>query len=113
MRDDSERLHDILEALHNIERRVGSDRESFFRDELLQVWVVYHLQIIGEAAGRISPALRERFPQVPWADVVDQRNVLVHHYFGIDLEEVWDTVARDLPALKASLQSILEQIELP
>jgi uncharacterized protein with HEPN domain len=50
MRGDRERLLDILEAIENIARRVGSDREAFFKDELLQVWAIHHIQIVGEAA---------------------------------------------------------------
>jgi uncharacterized protein with HEPN domain len=107
MRSDRERLLDIVEAIANSERRIGANREAFFQDELLQTWAVHHLQIIGEAAARLSRELRDRSPQIPWPDVIDQRNVLVHHYFGIDLHEVWDSIARDLPVLKQQIQALL------
>jgi len=109
MRDDRARLLDILEAIENVARRIGSDRELFFRDELLQVWAIHHIQIIGEAAHQISRALQESYPSLPWADIVDMRNVLVHRYFGIDLNEVWDTVTEDLPRLKNDIEAILRQ----
>ena len=64
MRDDQQRLKDILEAIERIQRRAGTDREEFERNELLQVWIVHHLQIIGEAASRVSDELRTRHPEV-------------------------------------------------
>jgi len=111
MRGDRERLLDILEAIANIARRVGSDREVFFQDELLQVWAIHHIQIIGEAANQISRSLQESYPSIPWPDIVDMRNVLVHRYFGIDLNEVWDTVTQDLPKLKNDVEMILHQTQ--
>jgi len=110
MRGDRERLLDILEAIENIARRVGSDREVFFRDELLQVWAIHHIQIIGEAANQISKALQNRYSSIPWPDIVDMRNVLVHRYFGVDLQEVWDTLSTDLPNLKRAVEQILREI---
>jgi uncharacterized protein with HEPN domain len=109
MRDDRERLLDILEAIGKIEQR-ACGRDSFLADELLQVWVIHHIQIIGEAASGLSAEFRERFPSIPWADIIAMRNVLVHQYFGIDREEVWASVQTDIPALKASVSSILKDL---
>ena len=110
MRDDRERLLDILEAIDKIEQRV-SDRDSFLADELLQVWMIHHIQIIGEAASGLSVEFRVRFSSIPWADIIAMRNVLVHQYFGIDREEVWASVQTDIPALKASVSSILKDLD--
>jgi uncharacterized protein with HEPN domain len=110
MRNDRERLLDVLEAIANIERRTSSGKAAFVADELLQIWVVHHIQIIGEASANVSPALRERHPGIPWADVVAMRNVLVHHYFGIDLQQVWDTVTTDLPKLKHDIETVLSEL---
>jgi len=111
MRDDRGRLLDILEAIDSIERRVAQGKDAFARDEMLQVWVVHHLQIVGEAAANISADLRERYPSIPWADIVAMRNVLVHHYFGIDLDQVWDTVRIDLPVLRQRVETILSELK--
>lgn len=110
MRDDREKLLDILEAIEKIEERTVGDKELFQRDEMVQVWVLYHVQVIGEAAGRISETLRARYPHVPWPDIVAMRNVIVHHYFGVDLDQIWDAVTNDLPALKTWTTQMLEDI---
>lgn len=107
MRDDRERLLDILEAIERIERYASQGRAAFEREELLQTWVVHHIQIIGEAARKLSEALRTQHPDVPWPAIIAMRNIVVHDYFGVDVEEVWAAVERDLPALKHKIQAIL------
>ena len=76
---------------------------------MLQVWVVHHLQIIGEAARSISPALRFAHPEIPWTNVIAMRNLLVHEYFGIDIEEVWSTAENDLPLLRPLVEAMLAE----
>ena len=110
MRDDREKLLDILEAIEKIEKRTLGGKEVFQRDEMIQVWVLYHVQVIGEAAARISESLRNRYSHVPWPDIVAMRNVIVHHYFGVDLDQIWDAVTNDLPALKAWTIEVLEDV---
>jgi uncharacterized protein with HEPN domain len=107
VRDDRQRLLDILEAIDRIQRRAGTARDAFYADELMQVRVIHRVQIIGEAAARISEALRGAHAEVPWAAITAMRNVLVHDYFGIDKDEVWTTVTRDLPELKRKVEAIL------
>ena len=107
MRSDRERLLDILEAIEQIEKYVGKGRSAIERDELLQTWFVHHVQVIGEAAGKLSDELRAQHPDVPWAEIVAMRNVLVHEYFGVDVEEIWTTVQYDVPRLKQKLAAIL------
>jgi uncharacterized protein with HEPN domain len=107
MRDDRERLRDILEAVERIERHAAKGREAFERDELIQVWIVHHLQLVGEAARSVSADFRAAHPEIPWPQIAGMRNILVHNYFGIDAEIVWAAVERDLPALKAQIESAL------
>ncbi len=107
MRDDRERLLDIQEAIQRIEKHTVSGREAFEGDELIQTWVVHHLQIIGEAARYISSSLKLRHAQVPWSQISGMRNILVHSYFGIDVEVVWLVVERDLQTLKQQVEGIL------
>ncbi|MBW2674614.1 MAG: DUF86 domain-containing protein [Deltaproteobacteria bacterium] len=107
MREDGELLLDILDA---IEKYALSGKEAFIEDELHQVWIVYHIQVIGEAASHVSKSLRNKHPDVSWPDIVGMRNVLVHQYFGIDLEQIWDTVQIDLPILKAETRAILDEL---
>ena len=108
MRSDRERLLDILEAIEKIEQRIGQDRAAFDADAMLQVWVVHHLQIIGEAANRLSNDFLTRHPVISWGKLIGMRHVLVHGYFEIDLEIVWKAVEQDIPALKSQIQRILE-----
>ena len=79
----------------------------FFADELVQIWMVHHIQIIGEAAGQLGRGFHDAHPEVPWPQIVAMRNLLVHAYFGIDLDEVWKTLERDIPALKAEVERLL------
>jgi len=76
---------------------------------MAQVWVIHHLQIIGEAVRGISPEFRTANPDIPWSDIIGMRNVLIHHYFGIDRDAVWNVVEHDLPALKSQLQSLVRE----
>jgi len=78
-------------------------RDYFYNDEMAQVWVIYHLQIIGEAVRGISSEFRTANPGIPWSDIIGMRNILVHHYFGIDRDAVWNVLEDDLPALKEYL----------
>jgi uncharacterized protein with HEPN domain len=110
MRSDAGRLNDILEAIAKIEERIPKDEETFERDEMLQVWVIHHLQVIGEAARWISDTLRSRRPDVPWAKIIALRNILVHEYFGLNMPQVWTMVQKDLPTLKAQIQSMQESL---
>jgi uncharacterized protein with HEPN domain len=101
-------LLDILEAIEKIEKYAHTGEMAFFKEELIQVWIIYYLQIIGEAANHLSAELTMKHDKIPWAKIVAMRNVMVHHYFGIDLKEVWDTVCVDLPDLKTKLQELLK-----
>jgi uncharacterized protein with HEPN domain len=80
------------------------------QDELVQVWMVHHLQIIGEAAARLPPDLRSASPRVPWSQIIGLRNVLVHAYFRVDPDEVWAVVDRDIPALREEVVTLLSAL---
>ena len=112
MRDDRQRLLDILEAIENIERYVNDEDAPriFAEDEMLQVWVVHHLQIIGEAASRISKPFTEKHSEVAWGGMIGMRHVLVHGYFETNTNIVWKAVERDLPVLKPQIKTILEEL---
>jgi len=109
MRDDRVRLEDILEAIKRVERYAKRGQKAFQADELLQTWVIHHIQIVGEAASKLSESLRKAHTEVPWPQIIKMRHVLVHDYFGIDLEEVWAAVEHDLPDLKRKVKAILRE----
>src|ERR1051325_3466612 len=99
MRDNLERVLDIAEAIARIEKYAVRGREAFESDELIQNWMVSHLQIIGEAARSFPEEFRTDHTEIPWTQIIGMRNILVHEYFGIDQEIVWSVVEKDLPAL--------------
>lgn len=109
MRSDRDRLLDILEAIGKIERHASRDIEAFADDEMQQVWVIHHLQIIGEAAYGLSQHFKADHPHVPWDQIIGMRHVLVHGYFEIDLDIVWAAIEKDLPPLKNAIEAILHQ----
>jgi uncharacterized protein with HEPN domain len=109
MRDDQYRLVDILEAINNIGVYAVKGKATFDSDELIQVWIIHHLEIIGEAASQLSTAFLNNHPVLPWAQIIAMRNILVHEYFGIDLNEVWKTVEEDLPHLKQEIEKLISQ----
>jgi uncharacterized protein with HEPN domain len=111
MRSDRERLADILEAIEKIERYVPRGKQAFEGDELFQVWVVRHLQIIGEAASGVSLETQIAYPAVPWKKMIGMRHVLVHGYFEIDLDIVWSVIENDLQSLKQQIDDVFRTIE--
>jgi len=111
MRDPKERLRDILEAIAAIERHLNRDRAAFERDDLLQTWFVRHLQIIGEAARTLPDEVRALASDIPWTKIIGMRNVLVHGYFEIDTDIVWEAASRDVPSLKPAVERLLGTLE--
>lgn len=110
MRDDRERLLDILEAIAKIQKYAARGREAFDNDELVQTWIVHHIQLIGEAANAVSDDLQKRHPEIAWPQIIAMRNILVHQYFEIDRDEVWTTVEFDMPELERKVTMILKEL---
>ncbi len=106
MRKDRERLQDILEAIEQIERYASQGKSEFEQNELIQVWILHHLQIIGEAARATSDDFKAQYPQIPWLDIADLRNLIVHEYFALTI--IWDIVINDVPHLKEQVKITLE-----
>lgn len=107
--NDKIRLEHILEAILDVESFVGSmDRETFIWNKLVRSAVVRQLEIIGEAVGSISEDVKNNYPNIPWRIIKDFRNVLIHHYFGVDYNEVYTVLESELPVLKKDIMKILE-----
>ncbi len=111
MRTDRERLGDILERCELLEKHVAGRLDELESDPVLLPAALYWIQIIGEAAANVSPAVRDRYPDVPWRDTVGMRNVIVHGYFGADVDIVREVVTRDIPRLGSQVRAILEELE--
>ncbi|MDJ1180629.1 DUF86 domain-containing protein [Roseofilum sp. BLCC_M91] len=89
----------------------GVSREEFDRNEQLRLALTHLLQVIGEAARRVSPDFREAYPEIPWKAIVGMRSKVVHDYLNVDEDVVWDTVTNDLISLVICLENILREIE--
>lgn len=110
MRSDALRLQDILDAIAAIERHTPATREAFNNSEPIRSHILLHVQIIGEAASRLSPQIRIDNSQVPWKSIMAMRNIIAHVYFGIDWNEVWQVAVRDAPVLKLQVEKILASL---
>jgi uncharacterized protein with HEPN domain len=107
MRDDRERILDIIEAIERIGKVSDRGLDFFYHDEMAQVWVIHHLLILGEAVRGISPEFRMAHTDIPWSEIIGMRNILIHHYFGIDRDAVWKVVEHDLPVLKEQFSRLV------
>jgi uncharacterized protein with HEPN domain len=109
MKDDAVYLRHIRDAIAKIEEYTAGGRDAFFADAMVQDAVIRNLEIIGEAVRNLSPELRRQHPGVPWRSITALRNVLVHEYFGVDLDIVWRLVSRRLPELKQQIATLLPE----
>ena len=104
-RKDSIYIKHILDAISRIgEYPQGIKYENFMNDHLIQDGVIRQLEIIGEASKRLSAEIKGKYLEIPWKDITGMRDKLIHDYFGVDLDAVWDTVEKDIPMLKIKLQ---------
>lgn len=88
----------------------GRSRADLDRDRMLVMALLKEVEVIGEAAARISEGTRAQHAGIPWPKIVGMRHRLVHVYFDVDLDRVWDTVSEDLPALVALLRPVIEDV---
>jgi len=109
MRSEQQYLTDIVEAADAIVRfMVDTDREAFLTNELRQSAVMQKIGVIGEAAGKVSPELRAQYPDVEWPNIVGMRNILVHSYFSIKQDIIWQTATQAVPDLREKIAHILD-----
>ena len=108
-KSDLVRLRHMLDAAREaLSFAEGRRREELDRNRMLSLSLLRLLETVGEAAGRVTEEARRRYPRLPWREIVDMRNRLVHGYDEIDLNRVWETVTADLPPLVRELEAILE-----
>ena len=108
--DDRMRLRHMLDhATEAVQMVQDRPREDLDRDRMLELALVRLIEIVGEAAARVSEKTRNDHPGIPWREVVSMRNRLVHGYDTVDLDVLWDTLGDDLPQLVAALDEILSE----
>ena len=106
------RAEDILQALETIHDYTRDmDRDDFIRDRRTVDAVLRNLIVIGEASRKVPAEVQQANPQIPWQEMSDMRNVVVHEYFGVSVPIIWDTVARDLPPLIPAFRRLLDEPE--
>jgi uncharacterized protein with HEPN domain len=109
---DSQRLARIIEAIDWIAEFIDAmEFEDFRIDHKTQLSVERALEIIGEAANHLSSELIARYPQVPWRQIVDLRNVVSHEYFQVRLENIWQVAIEDVPALRDQIARIIKELD--
>lgn len=102
----------MLSAIERIEQvKLRIEKEDFEEDWVFQDAVIRELEIIGEAAGRISKELRDSHPELPWGEMTGMRNKLIHDYFEVDLDVVWCTAVEDVPGLLPWIHAIAATFE--
>lgn len=105
---DTEFMVDMIESARiALDHIGGKSRDEFLKDVKCQDAVIRRLEVIGESARRISEETREFYPTLPWSEMINMRNLMIHEYDDIDLGIVYETVVKDIPPLIAALEAIL------
>ncbi len=103
---------DILQALETIHDYTRDmDRDDFIRDRRTIDAVLRNLIVVGEASRKMPAEVQQANPQIPWQEMSDMRNVVVHEYFGVSVPIIWDTIERDLPPLIPAFRRLLDESE--
>ena len=108
-KDNSVYIRHIMDSISRIERYTkGMGKRDFLGDELVQAGVVRELEIIGEAAKQLSQNFKTKHDNIPWKMMAGMRDKLIHDYFGVDMDAVWNTLVIDIPRMKGKIQKLLE-----
>ena len=110
-RDMRDFLEDALDAMEKAEQFTSEmSYEAFKKDDKTIFAVIRALEVIGEAIKHVPDDFRNSYPEVPWRDISGMRDVLIHEYFGVDMETVWETVKKNIPKTKPVIKSILKSL---
>ncbi|MBW1987589.1 MAG: DUF86 domain-containing protein [Deltaproteobacteria bacterium] len=110
MKDDAFYVIKVIEEIDRIEKFTATGKEAFFSSDLIQYAVLRSLQNLGESIKHISDGAKATFPEVAWKGIIALRNVLVHDYLDIDLEEIWNIVQLDVPELKGQMDMLRQKL---
>lgn len=112
MKDDRLYLIHIWECIQRIESYAGEGKAAFLASTMMQDAIIRNFEIIGEATKHLSPELKQSHPEIQWRGMAGFRDVLIHNYMGVDLEEVWNILEKELPQIKSSLKAVLIELRL-
>lgn len=111
-RNSEDFLQDILDAIDAAQQFVaGMTFDEFEQDQKTIFAVTRAIEVIGEAAKNVGSDLQNQYPALPWKGMAGMRDKLIHHYFGVNLTVLWDTVQQDLPKLKPQIAQILQDLQ--
>lgn len=106
-------IRHIYDAIDKIEKRVKEiSKEEFLRDDVIQDAIVRQFEILGEAINNLSDEIEEKYSQIEWSKAVGLRNALIHGYFDVDFNIVWDTIKNDLPSFKIQINEIIKDLRI-
>lgn len=109
-KSDTVYLHHILDAIEQIETYIaGISYEQFLQERLIQDGVIRQLEIIGEASRNLSSQFRDQHPRIPWRQIIGLRNRVIHAYFDINLDIIWEVTQNDVPTLKNAMESFISE----
>lgn len=107
-------IYHIRDSINKIYEYTESISEEVFKSKsIYQDSVIRQIEIIGEAASKLSNSFKEKHPDIPWKNIIGMRNKLIHDYFGIDINAVWKTVTSDIPVLKKEIKLIIDNSNPP
>ena len=104
-------LQDILDAIEKIKKYTAKvDYEMFSKNEMMIDAVLMNIAIIGESVKKIPEDVKERYPDIPWKDIAGMRDKVIHDYFGVDVNIVWETIKKDVPELEQKIKVMLKEL---
>ncbi len=109
---DKQRLGHILDAITEIESYIANaDLPSFLSNSMMRFASIKQIEIVGEAANYITQETKDQFSDIEWRQITGMRHILVHEYFGIDANLVWQIIINDIPVLKSSIEKIYSTLK--
>lgn len=107
MRTDPERLRDITEAIELVRAHSVANRDEYERDEVKRWFFLKQIEIVGEASWKLSARLKECHPEIPWKRIAGMRHILVHDYWSVDWDLLWQILEEEIEPLRLQVQKIL------
>lgn len=105
-------LNDIIQAMNKIEKYSQSlDYDSFVNNDMVVDAVLRNIEVIGEAATQIPENIKQKYFHIPWKRIIGLRNIVIHEYFGVDLDNIWKIVTENIPETKPQILKMFEELD--